>query len=156
GPAAGRGNYRKTGGDVPPDFADPFGGGSPIGGFPHGGRPYPGGSPTRPKQADGHKGKATLTIAETEKGATSKHTIPGGKPLTVRTPVGVKDGQKVRLRGKGKSSPNGGEAGDLILTVNVKPHPVFTRDGDNLRMELPVSFDEAALRAEVSVPTLGG
>jgi molecular chaperone DnaJ len=62
----------------------------------------------------------------------------------------------VRLKGKGKSSPNGGEAGDLILTVNVKPHPVFTRDGDNLRMELPVSFDEAALGAEVSVPTLGG
>src|SRR5699024_12752893 len=63
---------------------------------------------------------------------------------------------KIRLAGKGKASPNGGEPGDVILTVHVKPHPVFTRDGDNLRMDLPVSFDEAALGAEVKVPTLGG
>lgn len=82
--------------------------------------------------------------------------MPGGKPLTVRTPIGVKDGQKIRLAGKGKTSPNGGEPGDVILTVHVSPHPVFTRDGDNLRMELPISFDEAALGAEVKVPTLGG
>ena len=82
--------------------------------------------------------------------------MPGGKPLTVRTPAGVKDGQKIRLRGKGKASPNGGESGDVILTVQVEPHPVFTRDGANLRMTLPVTFDEAALGAEVEVPTLGG
>ena len=85
-----------------------------------------------------------------------KLNMPGGKPLTVRTPIGVKDGQKIRLAGKGKASPNGGEPGDVILTVHVSPHPVFTRDGDNLRMDLPISFDEAALGAEVKVPTLGG
>ena len=154
GPAGGRG-YRTTG-DVPPDFADLFGGGSPFGGSPYGGSPYGGGFSTGPTKGGDYKASTTLSFTEAVKGASVKLTMPGGKPLTVRTPVGVKDGQKVRLKGKGKSSPNGGEAGDLILTVNVKPHPVFTRDGDNLRMELPVSFDEAALGAEVSVPTLGG
>jgi molecular chaperone DnaJ len=156
GPAGGRGGYRTTGGDVPPDFADLFGGGSPFGGSPYGGSPYGGGFSTGPTKGGDYKASTTLSFTEAVKGASVKLTMPGGKPLTVRTPVGVKDGQKVRLKGKGKSSPNGGEAGDLILTVNVKPHPVFTRDGDNLRMELPVSFDEAALGAEVSVPTLGG
>ena len=156
GPAGGRGGYRTTGGDVPPDFADLFGGGSPFGGSPYGGSPYGGGFSTGPTKGGDYKASTTLSFTEAVKGASVKLTMPGGRPLTVRTPVGVKDGQKVRLRGKGKASPNGGENGDLILTVNVKPHPVFTRDGDNLRMELPVSFAEAALGAEVSVPTLDG
>lgn len=160
GPAGGSGaRYRTGGADVPPDLADllgGFGGGSPYGGSPYGGSPYGGGFSTGPTKGGDYKASTTLSFTEAVKGASVKLTMPGGKPLTVRTPVGVKDGQKVRLKGKGKSSPNGGEAGDLILTVNVKPHPVFTRDGDNLRMELPVSFAEAALGAEVSVPTLDG
>ncbi|QAY72728.1 J domain-containing protein [Agromyces protaetiae] len=79
-----------------------------------------------------------------------------GKPITVRIPAGVSDGQKIKLRGKGQLSPDGGEAGDLILTVKVRKHPVFERDGLNLRVNVPVTFAEAALGATIEVPTLGG
>jgi len=74
----------------------------------------------------------------------------------VRVPAGVADGQKIRLRGKGEASIDGGEAGDLILTVTVRPHPVFERDGLNLRVDVPITFVEAALGATIEVPTLGG
>ena len=76
--------------------------------------------------------------------------------ITTRLPVGVKDGQKIRLRGKGRPGTNGGPAGDLLLTVHVAPHPVFSSDGRHLRVSLPVTFDEAALGATVEVPTLDG
>ena len=138
-------------GDVPPDLSDLFGGQSPYGGSPFGG-----GFSTGPQKGGDIKATTSLSFTEAAKGATVKLKMPSGKPLSVRTPVGVKDGQKIRVKGKGKASPNGGENGDVVLTVNVEKHPVFTRDGDNLRMELPVSFDEAALGAEVEVPTLSG
>ncbi len=80
----------------------------------------------------------------------------GGKPIQVKIPAGVADGQKIRLRGKGEPSPDGGEAGDLVLTVQVRKHPVFERDGIHLRVEVPVTFVEAALGATIEVPTLGG
>ncbi|UOE43255.1 DnaJ C-terminal domain-containing protein [Agromyces larvae] len=79
-----------------------------------------------------------------------------GKPVTVNIPAGVADGQKIRLRGKGHPSPDGGATGDMILTVNVRKHPVFERDGLNLRVTVPVTFEEAALGATIQVPTLGG
>jgi molecular chaperone DnaJ len=79
-----------------------------------------------------------------------------GSRITARIPVGVKDGQKIRLRGKGNPGDQGAPAGDLILTVQVGPHPLFGRDGDNLTVDLPVTFAEAALGATVSVPTLSG
>jgi molecular chaperone DnaJ len=80
----------------------------------------------------------------------------GGKPIQVKIPAGVADGQKIRLRGKGEPSPDGGEAGDLVLTVQVRKHPVFERDGIHLRVDVPVTFVEAALGATIEVPTLGG
>lgn len=76
--------------------------------------------------------------------------------INTRLPAGVKDGQKIRIAGKGRAGSNGGPAGDLLLTVRVGKHPVFTMDGKNLKMNLPVSFDEAALGAQVEVPTLDG
>ena len=85
-------------------------------------------------------------------------TLSGGegRPIQVRIPAGVTDGQKLKLRGKGEPSPDGGEAGDLVLTVRVDKHPVFERDGLNLRVNVPVTFAEAALGATIEVPTLGG
>lgn len=145
-------------GDVPPDLADllnGFGGGS-YGSYGGGYDTGFGGGYSPPVKGGDIKSSTNLSFTEAANGASVKLQMPGGKPLTVRTPIGVKDGQKIRLAGKGKQSPNGGDPGDVILTVHVKPHPVFTRDGDNLRMDLPVSFDEAALGAEVKVPTLGG
>jgi DnaJ-class molecular chaperone len=74
----------------------------------------------------------------------------------VKIPAGVRDGQRIRLAGQAHAGSNGGPAGDLYLQVRVKPDPRFTRDGDDLRMELPVALHEAMLGAEVTVPTLKG
>jgi molecular chaperone DnaJ len=79
-----------------------------------------------------------------------------GRNVQARLPAGVSDGQRIRLRGKGRPSANGGPAGDLILTVHVAKHPVFSMDGRNLRVTVPVSFDEAVFGATVDVPTLEG
>jgi molecular chaperone DnaJ len=78
------------------------------------------------------------------------------RTIQARIPAGVKDGQRIRLRGKGAPGSNGGPAGDLFVTVKVTPHRIFGRKGDNLTVEVPVSFDEAALGADIKVPVLGG
>jgi molecular chaperone DnaJ len=78
------------------------------------------------------------------------------RTIQARIPAGVKDGQRIRLRGKGGTGDSGGANGDLFVTVKVTPHPLFGRKGDNLTLDVPVSFDELALGAEVKVPTLGG
>ncbi len=76
--------------------------------------------------------------------------------LAVKIPAGVKDGQRIRLAGQGGPGTGGAPAGDLYLRARVKPHPLYQREGDDLRMELPVALHEALLGAEVTVPTLKG
>ncbi|WP_028651522.1 molecular chaperone DnaJ [Nocardioides halotolerans] len=78
------------------------------------------------------------------------------RSIQARIPAGVKDGQRIRLKGKGSAGVNGGPAGDLYVTVKVASHPLFGRKGDNLTLDVPISFDEAALGAEIKIPTLGG
>ncbi|MDN7122100.1 molecular chaperone DnaJ [Nocardioides sp. ChNu-153] len=78
------------------------------------------------------------------------------RTIQARIPAGVKDGQRIRLRGKGAPGENGGPAGDLFVTVKVSPHRLFGRRDDNLTLDVPVGFDELALGAEIKVPTLGG
>ncbi|MDQ3615428.1 MAG: molecular chaperone DnaJ [Actinomycetota bacterium] len=78
------------------------------------------------------------------------------RTIQARIPAGVKDGQRIRLRGKGASGERGGPSGDLFVDVKVSAHPVFGRRGSNLTLDVPVTFAEAALGADIKVPTLTG
>ena len=128
-----------------------FGGGggfgSPSGGF----RGY--GGPT--KGAD-IAATTTLDFFTAIRGETISLAMSGGRDIKVKIPAGVNDGQKIKLAGKGQPSPDGGPAGDLVLTVTVRKHPVFEREGLNLRVDVPVTFVEATLGATIEVPTLEG
>ena len=81
-------------------------------------------------------------------------TMSSGKTLDIKLPPGVDDGTKIRLAGQGQPGPGG--HGDAIVTIAVKPHRFFRREGDNIRLDLPVSLDEAVLGAKVRVPTVDG
>ncbi|CAM3914013.1 molecular chaperone DnaJ [Nocardiopsis rhodophaea] len=78
------------------------------------------------------------------------------RTVQTRIPAGVSDGQRIRIKGKGAPGEHGGPAGDLYVVVHVQPHPVFGKTGDNLTITVPVTFPEAALGADVRVPTLNG
>lgn len=81
-----------------------------------------------------------------------RHTVEE----TIEIPAGIDDGQVINIRGKGDSGVNGGRSGDLRVTVNVRPHPIFQRDGYDVYCEVPITFVEAALGADITVPTLDG
>ena len=78
------------------------------------------------------------------------------RTLHVKIPAGVRNGARIRLAGKGEPGPAGGRPGDLFVKVAVDPHPVFGRKGDDLTLDLPISYTEAILGANVEVPTLNG
>jgi molecular chaperone DnaJ len=101
------------------------------------------------------RASATVDLVGALTGATL--SVPGvrGK-VQVRVPAGVKDGQSVRVRGKGQPGSDGGADGDLLVRVQVKAHPVFGREGKSLTVTAPVTFAEAALGAQIEVPTLDG
>ena len=143
-----------SGADFDDLFGSMFGGGGAGGGFGQSSGGYRGyGGPTKGRNTIA---TTTLDFRTAIAGDTIKLQGSNGKPLTVRIPAGVSDGQKIRLKGKGEPSPDGGEAGDLTITVTVRKHPVFERDGQNLRVDVPVTFTEAALGATIEVPTLDG
>jgi curved DNA-binding protein len=101
-----------------------------------------------------------VTLAEAYKGTerSLELRLPDGttRRLSVKIPAGVRDGQRIRLAGQGAPGGAGGPSGDLFLRVRVRPHPLFERDGEDLRLVLPVALHEALLGAEVTVPTLKG
>jgi len=163
GSGGGRGgNVRFTtgGGGGQPNIEDLLGGmfgqqGGYAGG--QGQQGYGGfGAPAGPRRGADIEAKTALSFRDAVQGSTVTMRTADGTRITARLPAGVKDGQKIRLRGKGNPGDQGAPAGDLMLMVNVTPHAVFGRDGDNLTVDLPVTFAEAALGATVSVPTLSG
>ena len=132
-------------GGIPPEFADLFGGG--FGGGQTGFQ-------RAPQKGSDRTATTSISFAGSIKGTTVSLRESNGHVIDVKIPAGIKDGQKVRQRGKGNTGPAGN--GDLIITVNVKPHEFFQRDGDNIRIHVPVTFAEAALGATIEVPTLDG
>lgn len=139
-------------------FGGGMGGGSSRGGFPGGmGGGFPGGAggfqQSAPKGEDATT-SARISLKQAYEGAEVSVFRPGGSQTTARLPQGVKDGQKVRLRGKGHAGHGG--AGDLLVTVRVDAHPVFEREGDNVLVRVPVTLDEAVNGTILEVPTLDG
>jgi DnaJ-class molecular chaperone len=97
----------------------------------------------------------TVALEEAVNGATRRVRLPTGKELNVKIPAGVTAGQQIRLKGQGETAP-GHRPGDVLITVNIAPHPYFKIDGNDLRLELPITLYEAVLGARVRVPTLDG
>lgn len=97
-----------------------------------------------------------VPFLDAARGGTSRITLPGGGPMDVAIPAGLRDGQTLRLRGKGGEGIGGGPRGDAQVTVSVQPHPLFRRDGDDILIALPITLDEAVLGGRVQVPTIGG
>ena len=151
---AGPGGFTMEG-----DLADMFSAFMGGGRFDRGGPPFRG--QNRPVRGHDLNAHLTLDFAEAVRGTTADLQLAGdtaraGRSISVRIPAGVGDGQKIKLAGKGEPGVNGGPPGDLYVTVKVTPHPVFGRQGKNLTVTAPVSFAQAALGAEVSVPTFEG
>ena len=128
-------------------------GGDPYGSS-FGGGHAPRSAPT-PEKGGTVRAKLSISFRQALNGATLTIKV-GGSPIKVRIPAGIKDGQKVRVKGHGKPGTNGGPAGDLEVAVTVKPHPVYSREGNDLVMELPVTVSEAILGCVVDVPMVDG
>ena len=109
-----------------------------------------------PTKGQDLRARTTLDFLRAANGDTLSLQSEDGTSFKIKVPAGVADGQKIRLRGRGRPSPNGGENGDIVVDVTVRPHPVFSRDGLNLRVTVPVTFTEATLGSTVEVPTLDG
>ena len=95
-----------------------------------------------------------VTLEETVRGGEKRVRLPSGKELNVKIPAGVAAGQQIRLKGQGESAP-GHRPGDVLITIQIAPHPYFKVDGSDLRLDLPITLYEAVLGAKVRAPTLG-
>lgn len=144
------------GGEQAGDFSDLFEGlfgGRGRGGGPGGG--FAGGFGRRP-QPKGANVAYRLTVPFTDAAtlAPQRITLADGKTIDLKLPAGVESGTQMRLSGKGQPGPGGN--GDAIVTIEIQPHRFFTRDGDDIRIDLPISLSEAVLGASVRVPTADG
>lgn len=100
--------------------------------------------------------KLALDFLDAVNGASRQVTLPDGSVLDVSIPAGTRDGQTLRLRGKGSPGFNGGEPGDALVEVEIRPHPVFTRKGDDIHVELQLPLADAVLGGKIRVPTIDG
>lgn len=97
-----------------------------------------------------------IDFLDAARGAKRTVPLPDGQTIDMTIPAGVRDGQTLRLRGKGQPGPGGGPAGDAHVEISVQPHPMFRRDGNDIEVDLPITFDEAVLGGKIEVPTLSG
>jgi DnaJ-class molecular chaperone len=164
---------------APPNYSDfaqgPRGGKYAAGGSPFGEGVDPadyedlfadfinraGAGPGSKRQAGPRRGRdrsysLDVEFLDAANGTTQRLTLPGGSTLEVRIPAGLESGQVLRLKEKGDPGRNGGLPGDALIEVFVRPHAQFTRDGDNILVDLPVTLAEAVLGGRVPVPTTTG
>ncbi len=122
-----------------------------LGGFSGGGR-----RGRQPRKGADVQRATTVTFQESIMGGTRRVILSDGREVEVRIPAGVKEGQQIRLRGQGASGERSGPPGDALITITIAPHPYLTREGRDLKMDLPVTLKEAVLGAKVTAPTLTG
>jgi DnaJ-class molecular chaperone len=96
-----------------------------------------------------------VSLEEAVQGGDKRVRLPNGKEVNVKIPAGVTEGQQIRLRGQGETA-QGHPPGDLLITLNIAPHPFFKVEGSDLRVDLPITLYEAVLGGKVRVPTIGG
>ena len=152
-----RGGFRapQGGGFQGGDFHDVFGGGNPQDIFAN---LFGNAARRGPRKGQDLQTEATITFRESVFGTTLDLRLATDRGqaqnISARVPTGVSDGAKIRVKGKG--SPGEAGPGDLFIQLHVKPHPIFGRKGENLTITLPITFAEAALGADVKVPTITG
>ncbi len=100
--------------------------------------------------------KLKIDLLEAAKGGKKRVVMGDGQTLDLSIPVGIDDGQSLRLRGKGRGGQFGGPPGDALVEVQIAPHPLFERRGRDLHLDLPISISEAALGAQIEIPTIDG
>jgi DnaJ-class molecular chaperone len=110
----------------------------------------------QPQRGQDFEVETTVSFEEAANGGTRRVVLPNGEQIDVHIPTGLKDGQMIRLRGRGGAGRAGGPPGDVLIHVSVAPHPYFTRDGRDLKIDLPVTLKEAVLGGKVPVRTLTG
>ena len=144
----GRGGFRSQSSTIDPSelFADLFGAARAGRGA---------GSQARPAKGEDVKAVVTVSLGEAVHGGQARVNLPTGRTLEVTIPAGIEDGKQIRLKGQGQSIP-GGTAGDALITVTIAKHKLFTVEGRDLRIDLPITLYEAVLGAKVKVPTLDG
>lgn len=144
-PRGGFGGFGGEGADFSDLFSDLFGG--------RGGGPFAGARSAPPKGANiGYRLAVSFIDAATL--APQRISLSDGVTIDLKLPAGVENGTQMRLAGKGQAGPGG--AGDAIVTIEVRDHPFFVRDGAHIRLDLPISLKEAVLGAKVRVPTVDG
>ena len=116
------------------------------------------GSGRQQQARQGQDFSVTMTVSfdDAARGAERRVMLPNGEQIDVKIPVGVRDGQHVRIKGRGGAGRNGGPPGDILIQISIAPHPTMRRDGNDIRMELPVTLKEAVLGGKVPVPTFSG
>jgi DnaJ-class molecular chaperone len=130
-------------------FADLFGGaarGGRAGGF----------GQQVPTRGEDIQTDVPVSLSESVHGATKRVTLPTGRALDVSIPAGIENGKQIRLKGQGQPGARGGPPGDAIVTIHIARHPFFRVDGNDLRLDLPITLYEAVLGGKVNVPTLEG
>jgi len=151
GPAGSR--YRSSDG---PDFSDIFADYFRTGGEAGGADPFGRRAQRNPRGQD-RSYSLDVDFLDSIIGATRKLTLPDGKTIEVKIPAGINEGQVLRLKGQGgPPGREGAPAGDALIEVHIRPHPLYRRDGDNIALDLPVTLSEAVLGAKISVPTPHG